>query len=314
MGQMRGWIVVFAAMPVIGLLIYAWSAGPKHTEEQKVAQAIARDEIASDYAPLLQEIAERFVVDSGRPLNTRAPPDSKHINVFLLKRGSGAARSLSCNCAYIGDAVVLCDQAFLETFSKALNHKATDPRIDALLGRVDAYFARFLMSWLIGHEIGHALLHDKDGGLMRAARRSGFALSEKQEVEADEFFLEHIDAKEIVRAHSAMMEFLFQATLAAFRFEGGTSQAVFRPSADGVHPPWISRALHLEKLLTDRDSSRLGKLGFYKGIAPLISIAPSGIDLGSFCAAENLRQNQTPADADKLARAIYGTPSAPPKR
>jgi hypothetical protein len=59
------------------------------------------------------------------------------------------------------------------------------------------------------------------------------------------------------------------------------------PSIDGIHPPWLIRALNLGERIDDHFHVQNG---IYNSLASQVLVTSGGIDIGSLCAFENLRE------------------------
>lgn len=139
-------------------------------------------------------------------ISFNTPPSPDHINIFFLKADpKGLTHNFSGNCEYIGmENVIICDMQFIENqfrnidaIKKTYDLSIIDPqtRKSVLLSEdqlKDIHLtmqATFLM-WVLGHEIGHAVLH-KD--LLLSGRALHFDLSySPAEQAADTFVAERI--------------------------------------------------------------------------------------------------------------------------
>jgi hypothetical protein len=286
-------LATIAALPVVGILL--WAGFAKETSMDRIiAGAIDRGEINLSYGTTVAKLAEPFLANSrfaGRLNVTEAPRPDK-MNLYVLSKVPAGLNALTCNCGYIGNGIIVCDKKFIETFSKSINYDLHGPNVGELLAKVDADFAKWLASWLIGHEIGHLILHDGDGAFTRQLRERRRSATEAQEAQADAFFVQHINPEDRKRATFTLTNFVFQIVHRSYRpafVPGAPGKAVVKPSVDGIHPPWIERALHLARIISEMDQPGEQTDSYYDGLAGLIEVSPSGLDIGSLCAAERLR-------------------------
>lgn len=256
-------------------------------------------EAAGPFEPVIAPLL-RGTPYEGR-LNLREPPSVDHLNVYFANADlPGRLRTIACNCAFVGAATIICDQRFLRSFSRAVDYTP-----DSFYGRgadeawhengrifrqANAQVSGVLLSWILAHEIGHAVLH---AGLNLGRRR---AVTEEHELQADTFFAEQVfrDADQRTRqqVYAAVSNFVFALIGVAFRpaaEAGGRGTAVIAPSADQVHQPWLVRALRLGQELTERERGPERDNDFYKSLAGHVVVAPGGLEIGSFCDYENLR-------------------------
>jgi hypothetical protein len=232
-------------------------------------------------------------------LNTSGPPRDGYLNVyFATKQLPGRLSVIKCNCAYVGFSTIICDHRFLSSFEQSVNFTpgsfyGTDvdkiwQEEKAVLAQASERIEKILVLWLLGHEIGHAVLHDS----INFERRR--AMTEAQELQADSFFIDkafaHADKRQRQDIYWGVNQFIFSIFSATFRAKIGGGSAVITPSVDDVHPPWLIRALKLGERMTSLDPEAAKGNDFYEGLGSHVEIEPGGTDIGSFCAAVNLRE------------------------
>jgi hypothetical protein len=237
-------------------------------------------------------------------LNTSGPPKEGFLNVYFAKgKLPGRLSSIKCNCAYVGSSTVICDDQFIASFRSAVNFSrdsfygkdasAIFEHEKAVIEQVNQRISQTLTSWIIGHEIGHAVLH----GSMSYERRQG--VTEKQELEADNFFIErasqHADSQARQNLSWGITQFIFGIYVVASRElflaarRAGRS-VVIAPSSDNIHPPWLIRALKLGERMTKIDPDPRQQNDFYESLLSNVEVEPHGKDIGSLCKFENLRE------------------------
>jgi hypothetical protein len=232
-------------------------------------------------------------------LNMGEPPKDGSLNVyFATGQLPGRLSAIKCNCAYIGFGTVICDHQFLSSFEASVNftrgsfYGPDAGRIweeeNGVFAQASERIAKVLVMWLIGHEIGHAVLHDD----INFERRR--AMTESQELQADGFFIEkafaHADKRQRQDIYWGINQFIFSIYTMTFHAKPGNGFAVVTPSVDDVHPPWVIRALKLGERMTSLDPDSPRGNDFYESLSRHIEVRPGGTDIGSFCAAANLRE------------------------
>ena len=235
-------------------------------------------------------------------LNTSGPPQEGFLNVYFAKaKLPGRLSSIKCNCAYIGFSTVICDDQFIASFRSAVNFSRASfygkdastifEQERAVIEQVNQRTSQTLTSWILGHEIGHAVLH----GSMSYERRQ--RVTEKQELEADNFFIERASREADRQGRQnlswGITQFIFgifgvASSPAAGR--AGGRVVIIAPSTDGIHPPWLIRALKLGERMTQMDPDRPQQNNFYESLLSNVEVRSDGKDIGSFCRFENLRE------------------------
>jgi hypothetical protein len=280
----------------------------------EIAACVPRGCFDSKTASGLKEIVEPFIRGTrfeGK-FNTTGEPRQAFLNVYVARLGlPGRLASISCNCAYVGDSIIVCDQKFLSTFESTVNFtinsfygrdvKTIWEQQKNIIEQVNRRIAHVMESWILGHEVGHAILH---GDTSLDHRR---AYSERQELEADRYFIEKAlsdaDVQQRQTLSFGLSQFIFAVMGIAFNETSKVThheegKAIIAPSVDGIHPPWLIRALNLGERMDDDVQS-----DFYKRLASNVLIKPGGIDIGSLCAFENLRELEAHLQEQRL-----GTP------
>jgi hypothetical protein len=135
------------------------------------------------------------------------PPRSDFINIYLIDEDRARlVQNFNSNCVYIGYLnAIVCDVrffkkyfSFIDGISKIYDIVLTDittraqvPIEGQLLEKVRLYMKQSFIVWVLGHEIGHAILH-KDVVLARR-RQLHFDLDyDEYEVAADTFAAEKL--------------------------------------------------------------------------------------------------------------------------
>ncbi|MDX8527433.1 hypothetical protein RFM68_23310 [Mesorhizobium sp. MSK_1335] len=236
-------------------------------------------------------------------INVDYAPLAGMLNFYVATRKlPGQLGTISCNCAYVGADIVICDKAFLETFSSSVNftqdsfygegsREIWTNQAD-LFERVNQITSSILRTWIIGHEIGHAVLHAPTSSERR------IAMTKAKENAADSFFLEKAsvghDEKAVRNLHWGLNQLIMQIIVITFK----DGKAHVAPSSDDIHEPWILRAIALGQELTDRGPEP--ENDYYKSLSRDISVEPGGGSIGSLCQFQNLRERATQIQKKRL--------------
>ena len=131
-------------------------------------------------------------------------------------------------------------------------------------------------------------------------------MTDTQELEADRFFATKLfagaDKRSRQNLYAGVTQFIFTAVSLAFSAK--ESRAVLAPSVDGIHPPWLIRALRLGEHMNSIDPDAGGS-DFYQSIGSRVEVRRGGLELSSFCDFKNIReiaaknQEQRLRDSDK---------------
>lgn len=297
--------VILAILPV-SLLIGLGSLRPGGAAAGAIRHGIGGGAVHLDDGVRLQSLARSFVIGTKYEarLNVSKPPMHGYLNLYSVEPKRLGLPQLACNCAYIGDEIVACDRAFLDTFASAINFGDMDERLVNTFGQVDKTFETWLGAWIVGHEIGHAVMHAKVIGLRPAtANRKSAARLER---EADRFFAERVPPEQLQRASFAMTTFAFQTLSATYvqRLGGNSGVSIVRGTRQEVHQPWLVRALDVAQVISERKSGAGSSEDFFGGLRQNVRVEPDGVDIGTFCdrgslraradAAMERRKNQSP--------------------
>jgi hypothetical protein len=309
--------LLFVTMPIFGFLLALGCAliGSRDTVGSDIARCLSHDCFDRESASRLKEPIAPFVRGSrfeGK-VNTETVPRDGFLNLYVTKSPpEGRLASIKCNCAYVGLSTVICDKAFLDTFSKVVNFtrqgmygKDVDAiwaQNQAMFDQVNKRISDVLMAWILGHEIGHAILH----GESNFGRRRPF--TRDQELEADRFFIERYlvgaDGQRIQNLSFGLSQIIFTVVGIAMNVPGARQEtprkAAIAPSPDGIHPPWLVRALLLGQEISELQHK---SDGFYSGLSSNVVERKGGIDVGTFCASENLREVQAHLQEQRLKSA-----------
>ncbi len=244
----------------------------------------------------LAELAKVFVNDTrfeGR-VNVDGAPRLDALNIYVANQAlPRRLQQLECNCAYVGANTVICDQKFLSSFSNSLaftrgsvfgsNADEIWSSTQGVLEKTNEITATVLTSWILGHEIGHAVLHSD---YLEGRRR---AITRTEEQEADAFFLGRASGSAEGYPPTrdlewAISQMIFQ--IIVLTYEDG--KARIQPSRDGVHDPWLLRALSLGQSLVDVSDDP--ESDYYSSLAEAVVIDLEGGSAGSFCSLANIRE------------------------
>ena len=222
-------------------------------------------------------------------VNTSTPLKRDALNILALPAAQAGLPELECNCAYLGSQLIVCDSQFLRSFANSINYDVADPALKEILDKVQVDQRKWLTSWLIGHEIGHAVLHDREGRFgARLSNRRG--VTETLEHEADAFFAERVPTGDRDRATFVLNNFAFSAISLTYEVPAsGSGASVIAPSRDGIHPPWLLRAISVARTISELKAGTEKSSDFYESILSHIKVDARGADVGTLCSAQNLR-------------------------
>lgn len=309
--------LLFVTIPIFGFFLALGCAliGNRDTVGSDIARCLAQDCFDRETASRLKETIAPFVQGSrfeGK-VNTEAAPRDGFLNLYVARSApEGRLASIRCNCAYVGSSTIICDKAFLDTFSKVVNFtrqgvygKDADAlwaQSKAIFDQVNKRIADVLVAWILGHEIGHAILH----GESNFGRRRPFTRA--QELEADRFFIEKslvgADARQVQNLSFGLSQIIFAVIGIAMNIPGADQEtprkAIIAPSLDGIHPPWLVRALLLGQEISELQHAQDG---FYSSLSGNVVELKGGVDVGTFCATENLREVQSRLQEQRLKSA-----------
>jgi len=258
-------------------------------------------QVGEKFQPVIQTFvdATRF---EGK-INTQSKPQLGYLNFYVASsKLPGRLSGIKCNCAYIGSDTIICDEAFLRSFSSSVNFtrdsiygKDADKiweDVRRTLSKVNDDTSTNLAAWIIGHEIGHAVLHETSSSLRR------IAMTREMENAADSYYLDRAlaakDPKAADKVSWALNQFIFQAVSLTY----ANGKARIAASVDDVHDPWLLRAMALGQRIVDK--SRNPADDFYKSLGQSISVEPTGSGVGSFCEFQNIREKAAKKQEQRL--------------
>lgn len=282
--------VLLAILPV-GFLIGLGSLRAGGAASGAIRHGIGGGAVDLSDGVRLESLARSFVAGTkyeGR-LNVSKPPMAGFLNLYSVDPKRLGLPQLACNCAYVGDEIVACDRAFLDTFVSAINFGDRDAQLADTLRQVDRTFETWLGAWVVGHEIGHAVMHAGVIGLRPATASREVAA--RLEGEADRFFAERVPPEHAQRASFAITTFAFQMFSVSYVLgaQGDSGGSVVRGNQAQVHQPWLVRALEVARVISERQSGPGSGEDFYGGLRRKVRVDPDGVDIGTFCDRSSLR-------------------------
>jgi len=287
----RSLIVILAVTPILALMIVSilFNLRRSGMETKVIETYIQSGSIDLSYRDSIVEIANRFAKNSrfeGR-VNTTHAPITGDLNIYMLEKDPfNAFADIKCNCAFIGEDIILCDKAFFETFARSLDY-SPDQKIP-VLNEVNKLFYKWLGSWLLGHEIGHAVLHSSTRGKFgRAFERS--QEWQAKENEADEFVIAHIDSAEIQKASFAFTNLVFQIYTKAYSEQQPKGPVKIKVPPDRIHGPWVQRAINMGARLEEHSPGGKPKSDFFPSLSSNFSYTDDGYDVGRLCDGIKIR-------------------------
>jgi hypothetical protein len=296
--------VALAAVPVL-LMLGVAAMRPGGAATGAVRHGIGGGSVYLNEGGQLKVLATPFVIGTAYAgkLNVSEPPKPGYLNLYSVDPHRIGLPQLACNCAYVGDEIVACDRAFLGTFRSAINFQSQDPGLAKTLKQVDETFETWLGMWIVGHEVGHAVLHAKQIGIRPATASRGEAA--RLEREADRFFAERVPREQARRATFALNNFVFQIVSATYVTgpAGNDGRAVVRGDERQVHQPWVVRALDVARVVSETSAPVGSSNDFYDTLRQRIKVDAQGTDIGTFCDRGSLRAR---ADAAMERRKAEG--------
>jgi len=273
----------------IGSLLFKLKrVGP---ESEVIGTYIQTGAIDLNYRETLVEMATKFTKRSrfeGR-VNTTRPPEQGNLNIYMLGQDpQNRFPDIKCNCAFIGENIILCDKMFFETFARSVDY-TPDPKIP-VLNEVNKLFNRWLGAWLLGHEIGHAVLHGGSRTIFQQAFERTHDWQIK-EMEADEFVIAHIDPEEIQKFNFSLMNLVFQVYTRAYASQKPTnsSPVKIKVPADRIHGPWVQRALTIAALLEQHSPAGKSDSDYLPMLSSEFAYSDDGYDVGPLCDGIKIR-------------------------
>lgn len=280
---------VLAILPV-SLLIGLGSVRPGGQALGAIRHGIGSGAVHFNDSIRLEKLARPFVAGTKYEgqINVTKPPLPGFLNLYSVDPSLLGLPQLACNCAYVGDEIVACDRAFLDTFSSAINFGVRDEQLSDTFSQLDHTFESWLGAWIVGHEIGHAVLH---AGIIGARpAMASRELAARLENEADRFFAERVPSEHSQRASFAITTFAFQMFSATYvPGEGSDSGSVVRGTAHQVHQPWLIRALDVARVISEISSGAGSGEDFFGRLRSKVRLEVDGIDVGTFCDRSSLR-------------------------
>jgi len=266
--------------------------------------------INSEYDDGLRSTAQAFVAETkfaGR-LNVGAPPRDGYLTIAAVDipddPGFGHLR---CNCTYDGTAI-LCDTRFLQGFSESLKMDPTDEPNELMkdvAGWTSSHFEKFMWKWIVGHEIGHAVLGHPVGAFQSSANplktrdnvlSTDAAFPRDIESAADRFFIAHVPSdQEQFFAWLALSNFIGKEygsgvletykpeVLGDFSVNHNPNRPLRLAPTGGPHPPWLIRALNLVDEVLRVYPAAIDNTGHFAKIRQQLSMDRSGIAGSAFC-------------------------------
>jgi hypothetical protein len=194
-------------------------------------------------------------------LRLNAAPDRKALNVlfFCGKREALPARvqAVSGNCAYIGEpATIACDASYFDEFivrTGLAQELRTVPSLDANLAQA----RRYLITWILGHEIGHVARGHRSSHF--AANRideivASSSIDQRLELEADAWFVDQLPRDPARRRSLELL--LLDLVYAQVRAKVGSenlfpatgvplTSSLILYGEQGTHPEFVIRATRM---------------------------------------------------------------------
>jgi len=316
-------VIVLPLLVVLAALLIVGGRTPSLTEG--LSEYVATGHFTESSNQLIWNIAQSFVrgtqFEDRIVINASPQPDA--INVYILRDDPKRYfKGIGCNCAYLGQQnVIVCDAELLEYFRHLIDvpegalplpDKAEASEANTYL---NSRFSLFLLQWIIGHEIGHLVLHHGVGAyyfqpssllsLASHQQRSSRPIARRYEQEADTFIGKHLSRPEDQvwgwLALSSVIETMYGQALDQQRRQRGEAllsddqlrEMIFQRSitvelTDGpdIHPPWLIRALDMTTLLMDTYPAVKDTTGYVDAVRKSIHRKPGGRLPSTLCTAK----------------------------
>lgn len=272
--------------------------------ERFTSQGISR------FEPLIQQFIQGTRFEGRYMLNS--PLRASILNIYFLKNDfEGVFAEVRNNCAYLKHDeynVILCDINFLSdwrnTFPRGYFKGESDWHIidkekgkkkekwkkhisedvfEEVLERAEEsqhfMLDNFFIQWLLGHEIGHAVLNHSPGHLLYMPDESlkGNRLSKAREIEADLFALNHIFDDDLTRtifwmSISRLVAAWVYAETGKSGSEIANSDTVIKIiDISHTHPPLLLRVLNMVEVLLEK-YPYIDNTGYFKRLRSRVSV------------------------------------------
>ena len=250
--------------------------------------------------------------DEQATININGILDPAHVNFFILRDDPKKYfRQLTCNCAYAGrDNTVICDSSLLRRASGLLtmSSHSNNPQASTL-PEENLRFGAALLKWVLGHEIGHMVLHH-DRPLVGPTANAQVAQSpgqveaiyNTQERQADLFLLTLLKSPQekfwLWIALSSFAESFYLQQLNRARSSEGlppvemadllarypdAEQRLVTTAPSLSHPPTLVRVLDLGMRLLDNDKDIVDDSGYLPWLRSHLVIRTDPRSTDSFC-------------------------------
>lgn len=164
-----------------------------------------------------------------------------------------------CNCVYVPKtSIIICDKKLLDALEKWILYGRGDAGAPGILADVNTAISDLLLHWLIGHEIGHFINHDRFSTKFLAAFGTDTEEAntppkppKEMELGADRYAFEHFPSNLSGWGHMSVNFIIQQLVGIAVR----SRSSLERSSTDPIvvhedefgHPNLLSRAFSLKK-------------------------------------------------------------------
>lgn len=312
-------ILILPIAPVVVLLAWGLNARTTSPLAWKAQQLVTAGQFDHELAHSIELAAQPFTHGSryqGRLVTSSVAPTGS-LGIYAVDTTSSELSTLTCNCAFVGSGTIVCDANFVRNFINSTKLGLADPAGTGMSKRIDAVYQKWLLSWLVGHEIGHAILHDEAYNWTLLLH--DLPTPEAKELQADRYFAEHVPGMQRQQASFVLTDFAFQAFSLTYQPIAKTDgYASIAPSLDGIHPPWLIRALSVARTISEQQSGNAAKDDFYGSLLSKVHVEAGGKDIGNLCTALNLRaaawratQSRQPATGASATMASIGTAASP---
>jgi len=277
------------------VLSWLWSS-----RSEEVINSLAKPEnVAYQHASTVRTIADRWLQQSeyAGAVRVNELPISGSLTILLLKRSAlkKLAPQYKCDCQYVpGTSTIVCDDSFISRIITYLDSHATpnggftlgdvseEDRVAAAQAMKNLY-RRFMVEWIIAHEIGHFVHHDTIDSLRNACTlKDGRPVGTQIEMNADAFYISHLqhDVMDQFGAYMALSQLITALhydllrkrysddVLAQFQIPAFETKLPVRLTYEpDKHPPLLLRALTLVNSLLVRYPQMADSSGYFDRIS-----------------------------------------------
>ncbi len=307
----KSWLrALVAVVPMLIILATVLVIGTKpRTPSQAIEEYVRAGYVVNDDNQLIWNIAQDFINSTRyeNKLLINQPPRAGFANIYVLKSDPKDYFDIDCNCAYLGNGIIVCDEKLIKYFTEILNYKYKEGEkiwLEDQMGRDEAIeynndinllLSVSLLRWIIGHEIGHLVLnHDGLESNFRPTGDTPQRLAKNVEMEADAYAIERISYVDditftyLTLSSTIMTLYVYardiqspeKAGMVPLRNEDITP--ITLADISSTHPPLLRRSLDMMELLL-RMHPELDSSDFFNVVAANVDYKSKGASSPLLC-------------------------------